>query len=243
MSGIGNDDVAGGSRKTTVKPRRKMSAYGYFASLCREFHELTYPGENVYAEINYKCFKRWKKMTARDRWWFDASAAADKLRFEREMANYIPPESRRKRRKRKLKKPDPNFPKRPLTAFSIFCNEKRRRVKISNPELKFDAIDQELGQLWAELSQEEKTAYGAKAKEEKADYQAFLEYLNRSSTAERAEDADDEKDDEEDVNDDDDEEGDEEDDGFNDEEDDNEYEDFTDSEDDASYQSVQYERI
>jgi hypothetical protein len=92
--------------------------------------------------------------------------------------------------------PDPNAPKRGLSAYMFFANEQREKVREDNPGIKFgkftayyhsdecDAntspgeVGKMLGEKWKALSEKQRTPYEAKAaadkkryEEEKAAYQ------------------------------------------------------------------------
>jgi hypothetical protein len=51
-----------------------------------------------------------------------------------------------------------------MTAFIIFSNEQRPKVKAEFPKLKFGGIAKKIGKLWKALSNEERAVYQAKAK-------------------------------------------------------------------------------
>jgi len=70
------------------------------------------------------------------------------------------PESHPAKKAKKAKKiKDPNAPKKPLAAFMVFSKEKRPVVKAEFPELKTTEISKKLGEMWGQLSDEEKLAY------------------------------------------------------------------------------------
>lgn len=54
-------------------------------------------------------------------------------------------------------------PKRGPNAYMIFSNEKRAGVKAENPEMKVTEIAKVIGEMWKELSEEEKQEYKDKA--------------------------------------------------------------------------------
>ncbi|KXS14730.1 SSrecog-domain-containing protein [Gonapodya prolifera JEL478] len=72
--------------------------------------------------------------------------------------------------KKPRKKKDPNEPKKPLAAFMIFSNDKREQVKKDNPEAGFGEIGRLLGNLWKEMTIEDKKPYNDRAGEAKARY-------------------------------------------------------------------------
>lgn len=107
------------------KPRGKMSSYAFFVQTCREEHKKKHPDASVnFSEFSKKCSERWKTMSAKEKGKFEDMAKADKARYEREMKTYIPPKGETKK---KFK--DPNAPKRPPSAFSLFWSEYRPKIK------------------------------------------------------------------------------------------------------------------
>jgi len=60
------------------------------------------------------------------------------------------------------KKKDPNAPKRPLSAYFIWMGENRESVKSSNPDLDNKQLLSKLGELWGELTEEDKQPYAEK---------------------------------------------------------------------------------
>jgi hypothetical protein len=108
-------------------------------------------------------------MTEEEKVPFIASAAEDKERYEAEMAEYDPDYSAK--RKRPSKEKDPNAPKRPMTAFFLFSIERRKQLKIENPDLKGPKVASELGALWKQLSDEEKRPFRTKGEEDMKQWQ------------------------------------------------------------------------
>ncbi|KAF4086400.1 hypothetical protein AMELA_G00106440 [Ameiurus melas] len=97
--------------KDPRKPRGKMSSYAYFVQTCREEHKKKHPEASVnFSEFSKKCSERWKTMSPKEKSKFEDMAKQDKVRYEREMKNYIPPKGEKKKRFK-----DPNAPKRPPT--------------------------------------------------------------------------------------------------------------------------------
>lgn len=73
------------------------------------------------------------------------------------------------RRKRTSSKP-----KRPLTAYMFFSQEKRPEIKRENQNVSFGDIGKLLGEAWQKLSEEDRKPYEAKAKQAKAEYTAAM---------------------------------------------------------------------
>uniref|UniRef100_A0A8C6KGL5 High mobility group box 1b n=1 Tax=Nothobranchius furzeri TaxID=105023 RepID=A0A8C6KGL5_NOTFU len=181
--------------KDPSKPRGKMSSYAYFVQTCREEHKKKHPDASVnFSEFSKKCSERWKTMSPKEKGKFEDMAKQDKLRYEKEMKNYIPPKGQRKKRFK-----DPNAPKRPpyvpelknpafvavcsishcdnlflfpvfRSAFFLFCADFRPKVKGENPGLSIGDTAKKLGEMWNSSSAEEKQPYEKKAAKLKEKY-------------------------------------------------------------------------
>ncbi|KAK2101232.1 High mobility group box 1 [Saguinus oedipus] len=91
-------------------------------------------------------------MSAKKKGKFEDMAKADKARYEREMKTYIPPKGETKK---KFK--DPNAPKRPPSAFFLFCSEYRPKIKGEHPGLSIGKPDAaKKGVVKAEKSKKKK---------------------------------------------------------------------------------------
>lgn len=143
-----------------------MSSYAYFVQTCREEHKKKHPDASVnFAEFSKKCSERWKTMSPKEKGKFEDMAKQDKLRYEKEMKNYIPPMGQKKKRFK-----DPNAPKRPPSAFFLFCADFRPKIKEDNPGLTIGDTAKKLGEIWNSYSAEEKQPYEKKASKLKEKY-------------------------------------------------------------------------
>jgi mRNA-degrading endonuclease RelE of RelBE toxin-antitoxin system len=148
--------------------RGKTSPYGFFVKMCYEEHKKKYPNENVQVtEISKKCSQKWKTMSDDEKKRFFELAQKDAERYQAEVAAYGGEDVLRKRKRAKK---DPNAPKRALSAFFFFSNEKRPEVQQSHPEWKVGQIAQELGRVWKSLNEEDREIYEKKAQEDKERY-------------------------------------------------------------------------
>uniref|UniRef100_A0A3Q1B3S6 High mobility group protein B2 n=1 Tax=Amphiprion ocellaris TaxID=80972 RepID=A0A3Q1B3S6_AMPOC len=196
-------------RKDPNKPRGKTSSYAFFVATCREEHKKKHPGTSVsFSEFSKKCSERWKTMSPKEKVKFEDMAKNDKVRYDREMKSYIPPKGAKKGKKKK----DPNAPKRPPSAFFVFCSDHRSTIKEENPGISIGDIAKKLGELWAKAAklkekyEKDVAAYRAKGGSGKSD--AGKKSGPGRPAAKKAEPADDDDDDEEDDDEDDDDEDD-----------------------------------
>ncbi|XP_055492855.1 high mobility group protein B1-like [Leucoraja erinacea] len=160
--------VRGGDPK---KPRGKMSSYAFFVQTCREEHRKKHPDASVnFSEFSKKCAERWKSMTAKEKTKFEDKAKEDKVRWEKEMKNYVPPTGAKKMKRKK----DPNAPKRPPSAFFVFCADWRPKIKEDSPGLSIGETAKKLGELWNATAASDKIPFEKRAGKLKERYEQDL---------------------------------------------------------------------
>lgn len=210
-------------KKDANKPKGRMTAYAFFIQTCREEHKKKHPNETVqFSEFSKKCSEKWKEMGPKEKKRFEDMAGKDKIRYDKEMKSYVPPADDGKKGNKRKKK-DPNAPKRPLSAFFLFCNEERPKVRKENPGWGIGDVAKEMAKRWEACTNRTKfDALNVKAKEryekEMAAYKkgGGAAASSKGSPAKKAKKApepepeeDDDEDEEEEEDDDDDEEEDE----------------------------------
>lgn len=186
--------------KDPNKPKRPQSAYFFFVG--KERAEAKKRGEDIsrVAEWTKAISGKWRELSATGRKQFDESAAKDKARYEKEMANYKGPGAKRPK--------DANKPKRPQSAYFLFLADFREKERNN---FKHDGGHKDLiraaGEKWNKLSATEKQPYEKKAMVEKEKYEAAMAEYTAGGPAKKAkanngaaqdvEDDDDEDDEEE----------------------------------------------
>lgn len=65
---------------------------------------------------------------------------------------------------------DPHAPKKPLSGYMMFCNDKRQDLKNDKPELSMTDCAKHLGAMWKALDEEQKKEYKIQAAAEKEKY-------------------------------------------------------------------------
>merc|ERR1711881_771881 len=89
--------------------------------------------------------------------------------------NYMANKKSKKKFKKKPK--DKNAPKKPQTAYFVMCNEKREEIKKSLENPTMAAVSKRMGEMWKNLTTEERAYYDQKNKEQKERYEReFAEY-------------------------------------------------------------------
>ena len=100
------------SDKDPARPKGRMTAYAFFVQAQRDHLKKTQPEKNVdFKEFSRCCSTDWKKIEEKDKLKYEALAQADKVRYDREMASYVPQDDGSGKKKGKKTK-DPNAPKR-----------------------------------------------------------------------------------------------------------------------------------
>jgi len=73
---------------------------------------------------------------------------------------------------------DPKLPKRPKSAYILFCQKHRGEVKESLPNARLPQIAKTLGKLWSECSDEERKALVKASQEDKQRYVEEMDTYN-----------------------------------------------------------------
>ncbi|CAO2579567.1 High mobility group protein B1 [Lemmus lemmus] len=122
-----------------------MSSYAFFVQTCQEEQKKKHPDASAnFSEFSKKCSERWKTMSTKEKGKFKDMAKADKARYEREMKTYTPPP----KGETKMKFKDPNAPKRPPSAFFLFCSEYRPKIKGEHSGLSIGDAAKKLKEMW-----------------------------------------------------------------------------------------------
>lgn len=80
------------------------------------------------------------------------------------------------------KKKDPNAPKKGMSAFMLFSNEHRNKIKAANPESTFGEIGRKVGEAWKALNDKQKAVYTKKAEEDKKRYESEFQTYTEGQT-------------------------------------------------------------
>lgn len=166
----------GKKAKDPNKPKRNMSAFFLYSNANRSRVKEENP-EVPFGQIAKILSAEYKGLPAKERAKWDKKAEKDKERYQREMANYVPPsddsdsEGGGGGRKPKKKKKDPNAPKRNQSAFFIYSNEVRPRVREENPDASFGNIAKIISAEFKSLTPSQRARYDQLAADDKERYQ------------------------------------------------------------------------
>lgn len=81
---------------------------------------------------------------------------------------------------RSSKQKDPNAPKRPLSAFFIFSQDERPKIKSQNASLSVAEVAKVIGEKWRSAPEDIKRRYEKAAKEAKERYEKDLQEYKKS---------------------------------------------------------------
>jgi hypothetical protein len=149
------------SKKDPNAPKRPLNAYMYFSQDKRdELKKKNFAAKEILSELG----RMWKNLSEKKRLPYEQKAKKDKERFQEEMKNYSPPEGESKSKK--------SGPKKPLTAFMIYRKDVYQKVKEENEGMKITDISKIIGDMWKNLSENEKKKYTTKASKLKEDFKS-----------------------------------------------------------------------
>jgi hypothetical protein len=174
----------GKKERDPLAPKRNQSAYLLYQNAMREPFRRDNPGMTFgqlskYTSAMYKC------LTPDEKAQWEARAQHDKMRYDSEMTQYVPPpgydssgilleDHRIQQRKKKAR--DPSAPKRARGSFVYFTDYARPLIQKEFPDIKFTEMGSVMGERWRALSAEEKKEYEDKAA---ADKQRFAQEMER----------------------------------------------------------------
>lgn len=141
-----------------IKPRGPITAYALFVRTCRDELRRKHPQLTVdYNVIVKKCSERWKIMNENEKKRFNDTADIQRKKYKEQLAVYqqqqqqtIPSsillqtpnaqflvesssidQTKKLIKKREKKPKDPHAPKKPLSAYFLFCADERPKVHSS----------------------------------------------------------------------------------------------------------------
>jgi len=155
-------------KKDKDAPKRGRSAYIYFCSKNRADAKKKSGDGATLGQVGKELGLMWtaaklnKEISE-----YEKLAKADKVRYQREMADYVPPsdeeleEQQSKKSKRKRK--------RGLSAYMIFCKNERATINAELPDLHPNKVMSELGKRWREAKKGDISKWNKLAKKSKAE--------------------------------------------------------------------------
>jgi hypothetical protein len=108
----------------------------------------------------------WRNLDETVRASWDERARDDKVRYVREKAEYKGPWTTPKRRAKK----HPHAPRRPMSAFLKYSQNRRAMIKEQNPDMGNTDVSRLLGEMWRNASEAERRPYIEQELVERAEY-------------------------------------------------------------------------
>ena len=153
-------------RKAPGAPKRFKSPYILFSIHRMDQHRQQLGKQTNITMISKLVSDEWKTLSESDRLEWSERARFDKERFNAEKSLYTGPWQIPSKRKRK----DPSAPRRPMSAFLLYSQKKRKEVKDAHPDLKNTDLSRMLGVRWKSASDEERLPFIEREKNERDVY-------------------------------------------------------------------------
>jgi len=142
--------------KDPNRPKRAMSPFFLYQNQERAKLKAESP-ELKATEVVKILSARWNEMSDVDKQPYKDEHEVDKVRYSREIENYVPPPNLGMTTGRRKK--DPNEPKRALTAFIFFSNHMRPNIRSEFPDMKIPEIGKRLGFLWRNMDDDQRAPF------------------------------------------------------------------------------------
>lgn len=175
MRGMGGDMMYHGGKpskpaKDPNAPKKPLSAYFLYANDKRDEIRREFP-EMSTTDVAKESGRRWAQLSPEEKEKYESRSKESKSEYDQAMSSYVPTQMyQQPATKHQKKVKDPNAPKPPLSAYFLFGNAERDRVRKEHPEMTMPEIAKQLGKEWATLSQEEKQPYQQKSDEDRQRY-------------------------------------------------------------------------
>ena len=181
-----NKAEKGTREKDPNAPKRGKSAYLYFCNMNRDAARKALGPDAKATDVTSKLGAMWNqlkndKKRSSELSKYDKMATEDKERYEKDRAEYVPPEHLG------IKKTKTG-PKRGKSAYLYFCEDKRDEVrKTLGADAKAADVTRKLGELWNKLKSQDKTGeYDKLAEVDKERYYSEKEAMAAGTDAEPA---------------------------------------------------------
>jgi len=141
-------------------PKKPLSAYFLFSQEERLKVKADFPDYSI-IEVSKELGKRWAVIDPAIKNSYEQRYQESRRQYEQELEAYKPSSKKKK---------DPNAPKQPLSAYFLFSQEERLKVKAEYPSYTICEIAKELGKRWADMSPEVKQHYQQIAEQSRQKY-------------------------------------------------------------------------
>jgi high mobility group protein B2 len=161
-------------KKAPGAPKRGRSAYVLYSIAKREEIKASLPEDAKVTEVMKAIAGRWRALDADGKKEWEDKATKDKQRYESELKVYEGPLKVPNKRQKK----DPDAPKRAMSAFLLFSQAMRPRLKAMFPTAKNADLSKLLGEDWGKMTAEEKEPFRQRATEDAGRYKEAMDEWN-----------------------------------------------------------------
>merc|ERR1712190_278642 len=140
-------------------PKKPLSAYFLFSQEERLKVKAEFPDYSI-TEVAKELGRRWATIDPTIKQSYEQRYQESRRQYEQALQAYKP----------QKKKKDPNAPKQPLSAYFLFSQEERLKVKNEPPSYSICEVAKELGRRWADMAPEVKQRYQQMAEEGRQKY-------------------------------------------------------------------------
>merc|ERR1712012_158125 len=140
-------------------PKKPLSAYFLFSQEERLKVKEAYPDYSI-TEVAKELGRRWASIDPAVKQSYEQRYQESRRQYEQALQAYKP----------QKKKKAPNAPKQPLSAYFLFSQEERLKVKNEHPSYSICEVAKELGKRWADMAPEVKQRYQQMAEEGRQKY-------------------------------------------------------------------------
>ncbi|KAM3913026.1 FACT complex subunit SSRP1 isoform 2-T2 [Leptodactylus fuscus] len=114
-----------------------------------------------------------------------SSAGSDDEEAEKKKKPAKKPKIVREKKPRKKaegkKGKDPAAPKRPMSAYMLWLNASREKIKSENPGISITDLSKKAGEIWKSMNKDKKEEWDRKAEEAKRDYEKAMKEYNENA--------------------------------------------------------------
>ncbi|KAJ3428343.1 high mobility group protein dsp1 [Anaeramoeba flamelloides] len=173
------------------RPKGRLTSYMFYNKETNLQVRKEYP-KMTFTEISKECSKRWRNLSEKERQVFIDKSEQDKLRFEREMKEFLrlyPDAPAKKPIKRSSVKKggkgrsrgrrDPKKPKSIRTPYQFYSSDVWRGIKEDHPEYQTGDISKEIGRRWKLVPEKDKEKYVKKSDQDKIRNEKEMKEYNR----------------------------------------------------------------
>merc|ERR1739848_843093 len=140
-------------------PKKSLSAYFLFSQDERLKVKAEFPDYSI-TEVAKELGRRWAQIDPAIKQSYEQRYQESRRQYEQALQAYKP----------QKKKKDPNAPKQPLSAYFLFSQEERLKVKGEHPAYSICEVAKELGKRWADMAPEVKQRYQQMAEQARQKY-------------------------------------------------------------------------